>query len=42
MDNLLLTEEEQLLRTTVRAFADGVLAPRASAYDQSGDFRLTT
>ena len=38
MDNLLLTEEEQLLRTTVRAFADGVLAPRASAYDQSGDF----
>ena len=38
MDDLLLTEEEQLLRTTVRAFADGVLAPRASAYDQSGDF----
>lgn len=38
MDNLLLTEEEQLLRTTVRAIADSVLAPRASAYDQSGDF----
>ena len=38
MDNLLLTEEEQLLRTTVRDFADSVLAPRASAYDQSGDF----
>ena len=38
MDNLLITEEEQLLRTTVRDFADSVLAPRASAYDQSGDF----
>ena len=38
MDNLLLTEEEQLLRTTVRTFADNALAPRASAYDQSGDF----
>ena len=38
MDNLLMTEEEQLLRTTVRDFADSVLAPRASAYDQSGDF----
>ena len=38
MDDLLLTEEEQLLRTTVRDFADSVLAPRASAYDQNGDF----
>ena len=38
MDHLLLTEEEQLLRTAVREFADNVLAPRASAYDQSGDF----
>ena len=38
MDSLLLTEEEQLLRTTVRTFADNALAPRASAYDQSGDF----
>ena len=38
MDNLLITEEEQLLRTTVRDFADNALAPRASAYDQSGDF----
>ena len=38
MDSLLLTEEEQLLRTTVRTFADDALAPRASAYDQSGDF----
>ena len=38
MDSLLLTEEEQLLRTTVRDFADNALAPRASAYDQSGDF----
>ena len=38
MDHLLLTEEEQLLRTTVRDFADNTLAPRAAAYDQSGDF----
>ena len=38
MDHLLLTEEEQLLRTAVRDLGDSVLAPRASAYDQSGDF----
>ena len=38
LDHLLLTEEEQLLRTTVRDFADNTLAPRAAAYDQSGDF----
>lgn len=38
MDHLLLTDEEQILRSTVRGFADDVLAPRASAYDQSGQF----
>ena len=38
MGHLLLTDDEQLLRTAVREFADDVLAPRASAYDQSGDF----
>ena len=38
MDHLLLTDEEQILRSTVRGFADGVLAPQASAYDQSGQF----
>ncbi len=38
MDHHLLTEEEQLLRSTVREFADEALAPRASAYDQSGEF----
>ena len=38
MGQLLLTEEEQLLRTAVREFADDVLAPRASGYDESGEF----
>lgn len=38
MDHLLLTEEEHLLRAAVREFADKVLAPRASAYDRSGEF----
>lgn len=38
MDHLLLTDEEQLLRSTVRGFADDVLAPSASVYDQSGQF----
>ena len=38
MGHLLLTDEEQLLRSTVRGFADDVLAPKASAYDQSGQF----
>ena len=37
-DHLMLSEEEQLLRTAVRGFADDVLAPRASGYDRSGDF----
>ena len=32
------SEEELLLRSTVREFADRELEPRASAYDQSGDF----
>ena len=38
MSHLLLTEEEQLLRTAVREFADDALAPRASGYDESGEF----
>lgn len=38
MGHLLLTDEEQLLRSTVRGFADDVLVPNASAYDQSGQF----
>lgn len=38
MTDQLLTEEEKLLRSTVREFADNVLAPRAAAYDQSQKF----
>ncbi len=38
MTDLLLTEEEKLLKNTAREFADQVLAPRASAHDQSGQF----
>jgi alkylation response protein AidB-like acyl-CoA dehydrogenase len=38
MTDLLLTEEEKILQSTVRDFADKVLAPRAAAYDQSGEF----
>ena len=38
MSHVLLTDEEQLLRTAVREFADDVLAPRASGYDESGEF----
>ena len=38
MSDLLLTEEELLLRSTVREFADRELAPRAAAYDESGEF----
>ena len=38
MSDLLLTEEELLLRNTVRDFANDVLAPRAAEYDESGEF----
>ena len=38
MSDLLLTEEELLLRSTVREFADRELAPQAAAYDESGEF----
>ena len=34
----LLSEEELLLKNTVREFADQALAPRAAAYDESGEF----
>ena len=33
-----LTEDEVLLRSTVRDFADRELAPRAAEYDESGEF----
>jgi len=38
MNELLLSEEETLLKSTVREFADQFLAPAAAAYDQSGEF----
>ena len=38
MSESLLSEEELLLRNAVREFADQELAPRAAAYDQSGQF----
>ena len=38
MTNLLLTEEEQLLRRTVRDFAERELAPRAAQYDEDETF----
>ena len=38
MTELLLSEEELLLRSTVREFADQQLAPRAAGYDESGQF----
>ena len=38
MNDLLLTEEEQLLKKTVRDFADKELAPRASQIDESEEF----
>ena len=38
MSDMLLSEEERLLRSTVRGFADQELAPRAAAYDESGEF----
>ena len=38
MTELLLNEEELMLRNVVREFADSELAPRAAAYDESGEF----
>ena len=38
MTDPLLTEEELLLKNTVREFADQELAPRAAGYDESGQF----
>ena len=38
MSDLLLSEDEQRLKSTVRDFADRELAPRAAAYDESGQF----
>ena len=35
---VLLSEDELLLRNTVRDFADQELAPRAAGYDESGEF----
>ena len=36
--NLDLTEEQQLLRDSVRAFAEDVVRPRAAVIDQTGEF----
>ena len=38
MTELLLNEEELMLRSAVREFADSELAPRAAGYDESGEF----
>ncbi len=38
MSDLLLTEDELLLRNMVRELADQELAPRAAAYDESAEF----
>ena len=38
MPELLLTEEEMMLRNTVREFADSEIAPRAAGYDQAAEF----
>jgi len=38
MTDIFLSEEEQLLKNTVRDFADEVLAPRAADYDESAEF----
>jgi len=36
--NLDLNEEQQLLRDSVRAFAEEVVRPRAAVIDQTGEF----
>ncbi|MBI1951656.1 MAG: acyl-CoA dehydrogenase family protein [Acidobacteria bacterium] len=38
--DLTLTREQEMLRETVRAFADEVLKPRAAAFDRSREFPL--
>ena len=38
MSGLMLSEEERLLKATVREFADEVLEPRAAEYDRSEEF----
>ena len=39
MPDLILTEEEQMLRTTVRDFVDREIAPRAKEADEKGEFQ---
>jgi len=38
MPDLMLTEEEQMLQTTVRDFVDREIAPRAREADEKGEF----
>ena len=38
MTEMMLTEEERLLKATVQEFADQELAPRAGYYDEHGEF----
>ena len=38
MSDELLSEDERLLKNTVRDFVDRVVAPRAAAYDESSEF----
>ena len=38
MTELLLNEEELMLRNLVREFADAELAPRAAGYDENAEF----
>lgn len=38
MSGYLLSEEESLLKSTVKDFVDNEIAPRAAAYDESGEF----
>jgi butyryl-CoA dehydrogenase len=38
MEDLFLTEDERLIRSTVRDLADRALAPRAADYDEAGEF----
>ncbi len=39
MPDLILTEEEQMLQTTVRDFVDREIAPRAKEADEKGEFQ---
>ena len=39
MPDLILTEEEQMLQTTVRDFVDREIAPRAKEADKNGEFQ---